>query len=80
MEALVRLMVINRLCDPTSKLGVLRWLQTVALPRFAPREVTHQQLLRAMDALVDHQDLVQAALAGMLRGSSNYRLSDLNLS
>ncbi|VDY06525.1 transposase [Thiomonas sp. Bio17B3] len=67
VEALVRLMVLNRLCDPTSKLGVLRWLQTVALPRFAPKEVTHQHLLRAMDALVEHQDCVQAALAGLLR-------------
>jgi transposase len=67
VEALVRLMVLNRLCDPTSKLGVLRWLQTVALPRFAPKEVTHQQLLRAMDALVEHQDRVQTALAGWLR-------------
>ena len=33
VEALVRLMVLNRLCDPTSRLGVLRWLQTVALPK-----------------------------------------------
>ena len=32
VEALVRIMVLNRLCDPDSKLGVLRWLQTVALP------------------------------------------------
>ena len=32
VEALVRIMVFNRLCDPDSKLGVLRWLQTVALP------------------------------------------------
>ena len=75
VEALVRLMVLNRLCDPTSKLGVLRWLQTVALPRFAPREVTHQQLLRAMDALVEHQDRVQAALAGLLRPLIDHELS-----
>jgi hypothetical protein len=26
-------MVFNRLCDPGSKLGVLRWLETVALPQ-----------------------------------------------
>ena len=32
VEALTRIMVLNRLCDPDSKLGVLRWLQTVALP------------------------------------------------
>ena len=32
VEALVRVMVLNRLCDPESKLGVLRWVQTVCLP------------------------------------------------
>ncbi|OIQ99912.1 hypothetical protein GALL_181200 [mine drainage metagenome] len=52
-----------------------RWLQTVALPRFAPKEVTHQHLLRAMDALVAHQDRVQAALAGLLRPLIDQELS-----
>lgn len=32
VEALIRVMVFNRLCDPESKLGVLRWLETVAMP------------------------------------------------
>ena len=32
VEALFRVMVLNRLCDPDSKLGVLRWVETVALP------------------------------------------------
>ena len=32
IEALLRVMVFNRLCNPDSKLGVLRWLETVALP------------------------------------------------
>ena len=40
VEALIRLMVLNRLCDPESKLGVLRWVQTVALPDFGPRGST----------------------------------------
>ena len=67
VEALIRLMVLNRLCDPESKLGVLRWVQTVALPDFGPRAVTHQQLLRSLDALMDHQDEVDAVIAGLLR-------------
>ena len=29
VEALLRVMVFNRLCNPDSKLGVLRWLETV---------------------------------------------------
>jgi transposase len=67
VEALIRLMVLNRLCDPESKLGVLRWVQTVALPDFGPKAVTHQQLLRSLDALMDHQDEVDAVVAGLLR-------------
>lgn len=67
VEALIRLMVLNRLCDPESKLGVLRWAQTVALPDFGPKAVTHQQLLRSLDALMDHQDEVDAVVAGLLR-------------
>ena len=30
IEALTRTMVFNRLCDPESKPGVLRWLETVS--------------------------------------------------
>ena len=32
VEALVRVMVFNRLCNPDSKLGVLRWLENVSCP------------------------------------------------
>lgn len=41
-------MVFNRLCGPQSKLGVLRWLETVALPLnfgFADAAPAHQELL-----------------------------------
>jgi transposase len=67
VEALIRIMVLNRLCDPDSKLGVLRWLQTVALPDMGVKAVTHQQLLRSMDALMDNQDAVDGVVAGLLR-------------
>jgi hypothetical protein len=33
VEAAVRLMVFNRLCDPDSKLGLLRWLERVVVCR-----------------------------------------------
>ncbi|TDL74108.1 IS1634 family transposase [Palleronia sediminis] len=65
-EALIRAMVFNRLCDPASKLGCLRWLETVAMPAM-PKTVTHQHLLRAMDALMDHTDAVESALAKQIR-------------
>ena len=67
IEHALRVMVFNRLCDPDSKLGVLRWLQTVRLGSMRTEEITHQQLLRSMDALMDHQDSVDACVAGLLR-------------
>jgi len=67
VESLIRIMVINRLCDPDSKLGVLRWLQTVTLPGITLESIDHQHLLRAMDALVDHKDAVDDVMSSLLR-------------
>lgn len=75
VEALIRVMVFNRLCDPDSKLGVLRWLETVALPQIDSKSITHQQLLRAMDALVDHAGAVDATVAALLRPMIDQDLS-----
>ena len=68
--ALFRAMVFNRLCDPQSKLGVLRWLDTVALPvGFGLDEDTpmHQHLLRAMDVIDEHHDALRDRLALLMR-------------
>ena len=62
-------MVFNRLCEPDSKLGVLRWLETVAIPGIEAESIIHQHLLRSMDALMDHQAEVDAVVAGLLRPS-----------
>ena len=67
VEHALRVMVFNRLCDPESKLGVLRWLETVSVPEVDTAELTHQQLLRSMDALMDHQEAVDEVVAGLLR-------------
>ena len=67
VEALIRVMVFNRLCDPDSKLGVLRWLQTVALPGTSLESINHRHLLSAMDALVDHKAEVDSVMASLLR-------------
>ena len=67
VEHAVRVMVFNRLCDAESKLGVLRWLETVSVPEVDTASLSHQQLLRSMDALMDHQDSVDALVAGLLR-------------
>jgi transposase len=66
----LRAMVFNRLCDPGSKLGVLRWLETVALPLdfgFAQGPPQHQHLLRAMDVIDEHSDALGTRLATLMR-------------
>lgn len=65
--ACLRLMVFNRLCDPSSKLGVLRWLETVALPAEFDFIPEHQHLLRAMDVLDEYSDTLGARLATLMR-------------
>lgn len=67
VEALVRVMVFNRLCNPDSKLGVLRWLENVSMPALPPEPIEHQHLLRAMDALVAQQSGVDKVISGLLR-------------
>lgn len=67
MEQSVRVMVFNRLCDPHSKLGILRWLETVSIPNIQTDCITHQHLLRSMDALMDHQEAVDSLIAGLLK-------------
>jgi transposase len=67
VEQAIRVMVFNRLCDPESKLGVLRWLQTVSMPGVDVDKLSHQHLLRSMDALMDHQEAVDDCVAQLLR-------------
>ncbi|MEW5886055.1 MAG: IS1634 family transposase [Pseudomonadota bacterium] len=75
VEPALRAMVFNRLCDADSKLGVLRWLQTVAMPGIDAAKLSHQQLLRAMDALMAHQAEVDDCLAHLLRPLIDQELS-----
>ena len=68
--ACLRAMVFNLLCGPSSKLGVLRWLDTVALPRgfgFHAGPPEHQHLLRAMDVIDDHAHAINERLAFLMR-------------
>jgi hypothetical protein len=66
-ERLLRVMVFNRLCDPESKLGILRWLEGTRVPEVATESVTHQHLLRTMDTLADCAETMDTTLAGLLR-------------
>lgn len=73
-ELLVRAMVFNRLCDPKSKLGVLRWLETVSMPGVT-EVIDHDRLLRAMDALMDGASKVEEAICGQIRPLIDQSLS-----
>jgi len=75
IEQALRVMVFNRLCDPESKLGVLRWLQTVRIPSIQTDGLAHQQLLCSMDALMAHQAEVDECLATLLRPLIDVELS-----
>lgn len=75
LEGLFRVMVFNRLSDAESKLGILRWLRSVSLPKMNEQEIGHQQLLRTMDALLENQDLIEKTLAQGLGPLVNLNLS-----
>lgn len=63
---LIKAMVFNRLCDPESKLGLLRWLETVVIPGVDETAVTHQRLLRSMDVLEERSEETSHALSALL--------------
>lgn len=75
IEPLIRTLVFNRLVAPDSKLGVLRWLDEVRVPTLDVEQVTHQRLLRAMDALMDGRVTVEHAVAGQLKPLIDRQLS-----
>jgi len=74
-ERLLRVMVFNRLCDPESKRGILRWLEGALVPEVPAESVTHQHLLRTIDTLMDCTDALEAALATLLRPLLDQELS-----
>ena len=74
-EHLLRVMVFNRLCDPESKLGVLRWLDDSLIPGVDQEAISHQQLLRTMDTLADCSEALNEVLARQIRPLIDQELS-----
>ena len=75
VEAMIRVMVFNRLCDPESKLGVLRWLETVCLPGIDTSGIAYQHLLRSMDAVMEEREKVDEVVSSLLRPLIDQELS-----
>lgn len=67
-------MVFNRLCAPDSKLGCLDWLETTAIPNM-PENISHDHLLRTMDALMDNADSVENLMAKAMKPLIDQQLS-----
>ncbi|WP_210772043.1 IS1634 family transposase [Metallibacterium scheffleri] len=74
-EPWIRTMVFHRLCDPGSKLGTLRWLETAVMPGIATEQANHPALLRAMDALDEVTDALQTQVLKALRPLLDQELS-----
>jgi transposase len=60
---LVRLMVVNRICDPCSKLALLEWLDGVHFPGYEERRPSYHHLLRAMDRLLALKEQAEPVIA-----------------
>ena len=65
VEEAVFAMVLNRLCDPASKLGVSQWKEGVYRPEFERLELHH--FYRALDFLADHKDEIEIELFKRVR-------------
>jgi transposase len=66
--SMVRWMVINRLCEPCSKLAMLDWLDTIW--SLEKTELTYHQLLRSMDRLINIKEKAEPILAKAVLGKT----------
>jgi len=66
VAALIKLIVVNRICDPCSKLALLEWLESVRFPGFEKERPAHQHLLRAMDRLILVKEKAEPFVAELL--------------
>jgi len=62
-------MVLNRLCDPASKLPVSQWMKTVYHPEWERLELQH--FYRDLDFLTEHETEVKAAVYDRASGLFN---------
>jgi transposase len=58
---LIKWMVVNRLCEPSSKLALLDWLEGIWAP--GKTEISYHALLRTMDRLINVKEKAEFNLA-----------------
>lgn len=59
----IRCLVINRLCDPTSKLGIGQWLKGTYFPGISSEDFIYHQALRSMDWLIERKEGIERGIA-----------------
>ncbi len=62
----IKCLVINRLCDPKSKLGIREWLKGTYFPGMSHKEFIYHHALRAMDWLISKKDALEQQIANRL--------------
>ena len=75
MEHAICLLVFIRWRDVDPKLGVLRCLQTLSMTQIEVDALTHQNLLRSLDVLLDHHEAGDDMLPKLLCHLVNQHLS-----
>ena len=66
LEKHIKSLVFNRLDDPSSKLKLLTWLETVHIPGLNSEEIRYEYLLRAMDFLVKHKVIIESKISNQI--------------
>lgn len=59
----IKCLVINRLCDPRSKLGIGEWLKGTYFPGMPHKEFIYHHALRSMDWLISKKDILEQQIA-----------------
>jgi transposase len=59
----IQCMVANRLCDPSSKLGIKEWLKGTYFPGLSADEFIYHQALRSMDWLISRKTVLEQQIA-----------------
>lgn len=72
-EEAVFAMVLNRLCDPSSKLRVSEWMDTVYRPEWEKLRLQH--LYRALDFLAEHKAEIERRLHDRTRDLFNLKVN-----
>lgn len=65
-------MVLNRLCDPRSKLDVTNWKATVHRPQFWQLDLQH--FYRSLDFLAENKDKIEVQLFDRIKNLFNLEL------